>query len=471
MSEERIRFDPDVQGTIAGTRSRSMEWRDILGELIDNAFDAGATRVEIIVSGREITIEDDGVGCDDLEKMLTMGRHSRKVTTRLGRYGVGLKDAAWWVGGPTLIVTIHNGTRRRIRLDWDRMTEWSAPAPLVEKTDKRGTSIRFEAIGKERRFPDGERLEKLLAELAFTYTPALKDNRQIVFRRGRGEPVILQRFRLPAPLIDVVDTDIEVDGKIAHVHVGIVPEGVDNPRPGISYTHGFRVITHGALGCSGHGSRNIAGWVRLGEGWTLSRNKDDVSAYKEELGQAVFDAICSIVTKASRQAMSMRTAALSSDLTSMFRNIIGGSEDDAKAKRDPKKNETGGVRPTVSGKKHERAKKTQSGSSFPRVKAGHFSIEFGTRDDDAIGHVDLDGRTIWLSESHPTIKQARDQQNPDKRALLVAAVFLFAVRDCDSPTSLLSIVRDGSVARNVELIVGKLLLEIDAVTAELKAVA
>jgi hypothetical protein len=75
------------------------------------------------------------------------------------------------------------------------------------------------------------------------------------------------------------------------------------------------------------------------------------------------------------------------------------------------------------------------------------------------------------SSRSPTIKQARDQQNPDKRALLVAAVFLFAVRDCDSPTSLLSIVRDGSVARNVELIVGKLLLEIDAVTAELKAVA
>lgn len=468
MSSE-IHFAPDVQGTIASTRAKYYEWTHILGELIDNSFDAGATRVDITLDGRTLTVEDDGVGCDDLEKMLTMGRHSRKSTTRLGRYGVGLKDAAWWVGGPTLIETCSAGTLRRLKLDWDRMTGWSAPSPFVTDADgKRGTRIRFESMSKERRFPDGKQLDARLAELAFIYSPALKGGKQITFRRSNKPPVLLQRYELPK-LAEHVDTEINVEGKTARVFVGIVADGVENLRPGIIYTHAFRVITHGALGCGGLGSSRIAGWVALGDGWTLARNKDDVTAYKDELGEAVFAAIRSLVERASSQALTIKSQSLAEGLTSRFRGIVGGTEENAKAKRGPVKNKSGRVRPTGDGKQHKQARKTQAGSRFRDVKAGHFRIDFGPCEDGAIGRVDIDGRTIFLADNHSAIRQAKDEN--DERALLMVAVTLFSSYEAHSEAPLLSMIRDGSTARRIEIIAGRLLAEMHAEKATLKVVA
>lgn len=469
MSNE-IHFAPDVQGTIASTRAKSFEWTAILGELIDNAFDAGATRVEISIDGHELTVDDDGNGCDDIGRMLTMGKHARKSTTRLGRYGVGLKDAAWWVGGPTRIITHHAGRRHTIRIAWDSLANRSAPMPSVADADdgKRGTRIRFESMSKERRFPSGTRFDSMVSELAFIYSPALKNGKQIVFRRGNREPILLKRYELPR-LAETIDTTITVEGKSARVFVGIVADGVENLRHGISYTHAFRVITHGALGCGGLGSSRIAGWVSLGDGWTLARNKDDVTAYKDELGEAVFEKIRPLVEKASSHALSIQSQSLADGLTSRFRGIVGGAEADAKAKRDSAKNQSGRVNPTGSGKKHKRAKKTQSGSRFREVKAGQFRIDFGPCIDGAIGRVDIDGRTIILADNHVAVQRAKDAN--DERSLLMLAVVLFASHEAYSEAPLLSIIRDGSCHKRTEQIAGHLLAEMCAERPALKSVA
>jgi hypothetical protein len=308
----------------------------------------------------------------------------------------------------------------------------------------------------------------MLAELSFIYSPALKNGRQIVFRRGGKAPLTLQRYELP-PLAEHIDTTISVDGKTARVYVGIVADGAANQRPGISYTHAFRVITHGALGCGGLGSSRIAGWVALGDGWTLARNKDDVTAYKDELGDAVFGAIRGLVEKASSQALSIKSQSLADSLTSRFRGIVGGNEENAKAKRDPAKNNSGRIDPTNSGKKHKKARRTQGGSRFRSVKAGEFRIDFGPCED-AIGRVDLDGRTIWLADNHPSIQRAKDQN--DERALLFLAVSLFGSHEAYSEAPLLSMVRDGSTSKRAEAIIGRLLLEMDdAEKPSLKVVA
>lgn len=468
MSAE-IHFAPDVQGTIAATRAKHFEWIDILGELIDNAFDAGATRVDITLNGRELTISDDGNGCDDIARMLTMGRHARKSTTRLGRYGVGLKDAAWWVGGPTRIETHHAGKQHAIRINWDALSSWSAPTPHVGESTQRGTMIRFESFGKERRFPDGERLASMLSSLAFTYSPALKQGKQIVFRRGKCEPVLLKRYELP-PLVETIDSTIDVDGKSARIFVGMVQPGAENPRPGISYTHGFRVITHGAIGCGGLGSSRIAGWVVLGDGWRLARNKNDVTAYKDELGDAVFSVIRPLVEKASSQAITIKSKSLADGLTSMFRGILGGNEENAKAKRDKSKNRTGRIDPTGTGKPHKRAGKTQDGKRFRGVKAGEFRIDFKPCADGAIGEVERDGGVIWLADNHVTVQQAKARN--EEKALLVLAVALFGSSEVHSQAPLLAMLRDGSTSRNVEIVVGKLLAEMhESERPAVKAVA
>ena len=466
---EQISIAPDIKGTIASVRVKGLDWIQILGELIDNSFDADATRVEIALDKRELTVDDDGVGCNDIERMLTLGKHSRHGTTKLGRYGVGLKEAAWWLGGPTRIETRHGDQLLRIHLDWDRMSSWFVPRPEIEQNDgKRGTRIRFESISQDRRIPDGERLKQLLSDLAFTYSPAIRAGRQIVFRRSRQPALVLQRHELPQ-LTDIVDTTIEVDGKQARVHVGIVPAGVDNPRPGIIYTHAFRVIHHSALGCGGLGSSRIAGWVSLDRGWALSRNKDDIAAYRDELGDAVFAAIRPIVEKASTQAMTLKSASLSAALTTMFRAVLGSAEANAKAQRDGARNKTGSVQPTGDGAKHKRARKTQRGSRFRDIKAGEFRIDFKPCGD-ALGEVDLVGSEVWLNDLHPLIQDAK--RDDDRRSLIVMACHLLVSRDIDSATPLLTICRDGGEARKVEVALGKLLAELHAAgVMSLKAVA
>ena len=45
---------------IEGLRQQKFQWSTILGELIDNAFDAGANRVETLFDRKERTVKDDG---------------------------------------------------------------------------------------------------------------------------------------------------------------------------------------------------------------------------------------------------------------------------------------------------------------------------------------------------------------------------------------------------------------------------
>lgn len=448
---------PSVQGTIAALRANTkLGWKDILGELIDNAFDAGATRVVISLKGRELAVEDDGHGCDDLEKMLTMGRHTRTSTTKLGRWGVGLKDAAWWVGGPTRIETVHGGKLRWARIDWDNLREWTVPRALDEDPgDRHGTKIRFLAMSKERSFPSGDRLAAMLAKLGFIYSPALERGRQIVFRRGNAAPVLLKRYEMP-PIVDKIETTVTVDGKTARICAGIVPEGVDNPEPGLIYTHAFRVIINGALGCGGMGSSRIAGVVELDEKWKLSRNKDDIVG-SEELGEAVFKAIEDIVKKASQQAMSMQSAEFTSRVNSMFRAMLGGL---APGRRPA----SGAPKPEPRGKAGKRKRASQRAR-----RAGQFRIEFKSLADSAIGEVDLPGTTVWLAENHPLVAQARSED--DARWCSSMAAMLFVVYDSDSNQPMLPALRDGSTAKRVEIAAGQLLAEQMRPPPALKAVA
>lgn len=446
---------PDVRGTIESIRSNAkLGWREILGELIDNAFDAGATRVSIISNGRELSVEDDGNGCDDLEKMLTMGRHSRTSTTKLGRYGVGFKDAAWWVGGPTRIETCHSGKLRRIRIDWDAMSDWTLERPVVEDgRGQRGTKITFLSMSKERVFPSGDRLESMLGKLAFTYSPAIKQGKQIVFRRGREKPVVLKAFTLP-DIVDKIETTLVVDGKTARVVAGIVPEGVANPEPGLIYAHAFRVITHGALGCGGLGISRIAGWVDLDDKWRLSRNKDAI-VDAEKLDDAVFEAIESVVRKASQQAMTMKSAEFTTKITSMFRAMLEGLS--PKTKRNPTKNPRGA---TPGGR--------TEGPRKGRGRAGNFRIDFMPLGDGAIGRVDPNG-IVWLADNHTLVAQARNEN--DVRAIVVLAAMLFVANDSDKGQPMLPLLRDGSIANRIEIAAGKLLAQQAEAMPALKAVA
>lgn len=131
--------------------------------------------------------------------------------------------------------------------------------------------------------------------------------------------------------------------------------------------------------------------------------------------------IAAAVIKASRQTAGIRSASLAKNLTDSFRRSFASAEDNGvKGKRDPAKNSTGRIEPRGTGKTHKKFSKSQPDGSSSRTKIGRMLIE---------------------------------------AALSITAAMLFVARDLDSGTSTMSFVRDGSVAKRLEAIVGKLLAE------------
>ena len=79
---------------------QNLKWEIVLAELVDNSLDAGASRVDIRLGpGKSLSIKDDGVGCKDIAVMVRPGDRQVHETTSLGRYGIGLKDAALFLRG------------------------------------------------------------------------------------------------------------------------------------------------------------------------------------------------------------------------------------------------------------------------------------------------------------------------------------------------------------------------------------
>jgi HSP90 family molecular chaperone len=72
---------------------------ELIRELVNNAYDADATRVEVTVSGKEIMVADDGEGMDleGLEQYFNVGSDEKLLhpisprfgRDRIGQFGIG----------------------------------------------------------------------------------------------------------------------------------------------------------------------------------------------------------------------------------------------------------------------------------------------------------------------------------------------------------------------------------------------
>jgi hypothetical protein len=403
-------------GLISALEHQRLDWSLVFSELIDNAFDAGAVRCEIVLSKDTLIVRDDGSGCVDPSVMMRLGDRKSHKTTVLGRFGIGAKDVALWLGGKTQIQTTHGATTRIWLVDWDdiqRRDSWDVADPTEEPAgDRRGTSIRFHF---KRRRPSN--LEERIEDLGYLYAPALEGGRQLIFTHEK-KPRLVPRFVPPTNLTDVVDTTIVVHGRSARVHAGIVPVGTKNPRPGLAYSHGFRVIIpRSAFGCGDYSTQRIVGSVRLGEGWRLTKNKDDISEFKEELGDAVFAVLSGILEKARTQSQRLESDKFIEGINLKLASVM----DAAKERRDAAggrgthgRGGGGGVR--------TRVKKTQPGEKRLHSASGSLRVDFD-ENEKKVGRVELDGRRIWLGTTHPFIDEALKAS--DQRALVVLALTLF----------------------------------------------
>jgi hypothetical protein len=423
---------PDTAVLVALAES-DLGWKKALGELIDNAIDHGAQNVWVsfLPSRRgaiDLQVVDDGEGCADLESFIKLGAHRKSSTTVLGRFGVGAKDATLWAGGVESVFRVKSVYRARARTlsaDWSdmiRQNKWQLiQSDPEEAAGLTGTTIRVEPIC--RRVPDGKGWTSLLNELGYLYSPAIKNGVRIWLKAKlrSAEKTQLEPYKLPLLEPDHIDQSLTVNGNRIRVYAGIVRSGVPNPRPGISYFHGFRVIIQNSgKGCGDISPARIAGFVELKDGWVLTKNKDNVSRSADALFEAVYQCIKPVLERAKKASHVLDSEALRRSIEDKVNAAFGTSN--AKAVRDPGDN-PGTRKPTGRGGRHKQAEKDQDGATFARKRYGRLKIDFQDLGEDQDMSSYSTG-TVIMNTSHPRILGLRDRKNDD--ALAIIAVYEFA---------------------------------------------
>jgi hypothetical protein len=418
---EEVSLLPDAH-YVTSLVKQNLSMRIALCEWIDNALDAGATSVAISFGrarsngggAEHVSVVDNGRGKADLLALARLGQHDRTDTTRSGINGCGAKDAALWMGGAHSVFTItsvHGGLRRSFAVDWSYVAKngWRNPAPAPPTSaglDPTGTEIVVAPV--IRRVADGPGWQRLVDELAYTYTPAIKRGIQISIRaKKRGsETATLSAWKLPALQPGHVDREISVAGKKARVYAGIVREGEPNPRPGLSYLHGFRVITMAsALGCGAYSVARVAGFVEIDDSWERNKNKDGIQR-PDELYDEVLRVLEDLLRRAEQQGSQLR----SEKFAKAVEGLINASLNDAKARRD--RGESKGTKePKETGRKHRDAAKKQRGETMSSRRYGAVRIDFNELGDDAgIGKLQSNG-VIVLNLDNPAIAHAKKSEN------------------------------------------------------------
>lgn len=322
MSDDEFGMDVTPLPTMLNSFiAETVKWHILMAEGIDNALDAGASRIAITVGANRLDIEDNGSGVtrDRVKSLFTFGDSSRMSTTALGRYGVGIKWQAVNAATNYQVRSISVDGIMEARVDWDafgRRGIWRVPHAVWEERhgEPTGTVITISNFRKKR--PQVRVLEAAREELALRFRPALIS----------GCTIMLDGIAIPAlpdpPLTDVVEETIDMDkGRIAKVYGGLLKEPGKLNMVHISYGH--RVIAPGntSFGTDSYGgTSNMYARVHLeGGGWHLDRFKeaihnDDI----DELSEQVTEVLRPILEKCATTSLEARDVRLTEDLNEMI---------------------------------------------------------------------------------------------------------------------------------------------------------
>lgn len=161
-----IHLPPPSSGFYMSLRGNSHTLATALADLVDNSYSAGAENVWIAglwnVGYPIIEVLDDGSGMsrEDLinKAMMFAAEHRLRVAKDLGKFGLGLKYAAFSQGQCLTVITKKNGVISCARWDGEALgTDWSLQVDipydrtaLVERLDglESGTLVRISAIDR-----------------------------------------------------------------------------------------------------------------------------------------------------------------------------------------------------------------------------------------------------------------------------------------------------------------------------------
>jgi hypothetical protein len=421
---------PHVLFSMMNTR---MPWWQALAELIDNAFEANATRVAIVNEKNLVRIIDDGRGVADVTACFRYGDHRQNDKDGIGQYGVGAKDV-WLAWASTMrITTVHNGIKTIAEANCESMAgrAFEMPDPVSHPTDEPSGTVIELHLRSGKNCPGDDAFEAI----RWRFTPGLRSGRQIVtIKRTRGIPSrnLLTSLQLPL-LTDVVESEFEIDGKSVWIRIGIVADGHKMQNGPLWLVRKHRIIEGTSLGIGPYSARRIGGEIHIGKEWRLAKHKDSLTESYDRLDAAIHARIQGILQKADALADTFESLMLRNQIQTMLDDAIGSAEKRREARG--KGSTTGISESKHTGRERLRAAKTSdaqgkvtvAGSSKAQSKRG-VVFDWCDLDGDKIGSVDATGKRVSLNTNNVYVASLKSRGDCLQTFLLVAA--LIADHDC-----------------------------------------
>lgn len=282
---------------IESYRNNLPNYRILCGEAVDNSFDAGATKVDIIIDRQKIQFFDNGIGVtnDRVKSLITLGSHAGMDSTKLGRYGIGIKEQAAAAGDGFSIFSRSRDGLMNININWRVLSEsqtWEVTPPIWDMHDSAGETYTKIVISELRNIPKQSQLTRITAELERMFQPALMSGKTITLNGKLIDPI------KDPKLSHVVVETIEVDaGKFATVRAGVLANAASAQLNQVHVSYEHRVIkAQDLFGCGdGIGAHLMFARVTLHGKWDLGKNKteitDEHAGYLEERLEEVLEPI------------------------------------------------------------------------------------------------------------------------------------------------------------------------------------
>lgn len=404
---------PDLH-VLESRKNDRLGWHDCLAELIDNSFDAGASRAVIEWRDGKFAIEDDGRGMSDIGVALRLGGHKKQETTALGMYGIGVKDAWMWMSNDIAIRTTKDGITTTLKVSRDKIQQvdgrWVCADPCTRPATQGeiGTRIEFGPLYANRKTAQQDTFDRL----AITFMPAILAGKQVVrVAKGKRQPLV--PYRLPA-MQEAIEESFDVNGRPVSIHIGIAQDGERIEHPGFLICFRHRVIKVSDIGTKHYNAERMIGRVVLGHGWALTPHKNDFAEHSDELEDAIFRRIESMLARSEEMSDIVESNAIRAELESMVNDCVRDAT--VKEKRpgiaEP---QIGTVSPARTGRKRKNAAvidPTQSGSVEQRVvRRRGFQIKWAALGETLLGKCHAETRTVVLNVENNFIRAMKAAKN------------------------------------------------------------
>jgi len=383
----------------------------LLGEGIDNALDAGATEIKIHISDHQVSFRDNGSGItrDRVSSILTMGLHGAMTTSRLGRFGVGIKIQALRTGDIFDVSSISKDGRMQAHVSWPtllRSQRWEIPDPRWRPVVA-GTQTGTEIVVSELRDAPKVSLGKLRDSIALRFHPALAAGVEIIVNNCRIEI-------FPEPAMDnVVEQNFQwPTGCSAVLRGGILTGASQLKRVHVGFRHRVIMPTSG-LGCGMYsGIDKIFARVQLTGPWHIGQFKDDLpdDKQRQELDDAIHPVLRPLLERCQTRALTARLEKVTEEINNLLPIELA-----RRPRRQKEASSSGSVkRPRRSGNVDAAKSDAANSPAKSRKPAAGLLITFdGDMEEDGIVAVDLSARPhrVNLCKDHPDIKRLLDARD------------------------------------------------------------